>query len=131
MMYSNYYFATPKTCCVPKQEANPSKDKTFRPRLNIRHTENDIVLEFAMAGVHKEDIKLKIQDQVLILEAARRMNAEPSSYHHQEFGAVSYKSRIQLPDNVSDESMQANFQNGILKLVIGLKKKANIQVEVK
>jgi HSP20 family molecular chaperone IbpA len=119
MMYSNYYFATPKTCCVPKQEANPSKDKTFRPRLNIRHTENDIVLEFAMAGVHKEDIKLKIQDQVLILEAARRMNAEPSSYHHQEFGAVSY------------ETMQANFQNGILKLVIGLKKKANIQVEVK
>ncbi len=133
MMYSNYYFNSPKTCCAPKTQTQSSvqTNRTFRPRMNVIQNEQEIKLEFAMAGVSKEDIRLNVDDQVLTLEAQRKQAAEQTMYLQKEWGPVLYKTRIRLPENANAELLKAEFKNGILKLNIGLQTKPSIQIEIK
>ena len=49
MMYSNYYFASPKICRT--KPANQTQH-SFRPKMNVQEKENQITIEFALAGVN-------------------------------------------------------------------------------
>ena len=130
-MYSNYYFALPKTCRTNSRNASSNLQRSFRPKMNVRQNEKQIILEFSLVGVFKEDIKLSIKDHVLSLEATRKGNQLEKDYQYREFGPIEFKTSLQLSVDVNEDSIQAQFQNGVLKVSMNKATKSNIQVEIK
>jgi len=131
MMYSNYYFTLPKVC-HPKAKSMASQlQHSYRPKMNVQQNDEQIILEFALSGVLKEDVKMSIKDQMLILEANRKSVYEEKNYHYREFDAINFKSSIQIPEDVATDSVQAQFQNGVLRISLKKVKKPIIQVEIK
>ncbi len=130
-MTSNFYFALPNVC-QPKLKSMASQiQQSYRPKMNVQQNVEQIILEFSLPGVFKEDVKMSIKDRVLFLEADRKSAYDEKNYHYREFNAVHFKSRIQLPEDVVTDSVLAQFQNGVLRITIKKEKKPIIQVEIK
>ena len=130
-MYSNYYFASPKSCRTTSRTSANKSENVFRPKMNVQQNDDSIILEFSLAGVAKEDVKLNIQESILELEAQRKLSNDEKNYQYREFGPVTFKTSLRLPDDVSDDSVRAQFQSGILRVEMKIVKKPGIQVEIK
>ena len=93
------------------------------PRTNIQDTKEKIVLEFDLAGVPKENIKLSIdENNVLTLEGKKENKVEQKdkdgNYVRREIFYGSFQRVIQLPENIIQEKLTTKFENGILTVTI-------------
>jgi HSP20 family protein len=132
MLYTNHYFELPKVCHPKSGTMAQLKEQTFRPKMNVQQTDEQIIIEFALAGVSKEEVRMNIENRILNFEANRKSTEiEKGEYEYREFGPVTFKTKIQLPDDVVEDSIQAQFNNGVLIVSIKKEKKQNIQIEIK
>lgn len=79
------------------------------PRARIKENENDYSLSLALPGFKKEDINLKIEDDILVI----------SSEVEKDDFKQSFENRYSIPEDVDTEKIDASMENGILKVVIG------------
>ena len=93
------------------------------PRTNIQDTKEKIVLEFDLAGVPKENIKLSIdENNVLTLEGKKESKVEKKdnkgNYVRREIFYGNFTKVIQLPENVIQEKLETHYKDGILTVTI-------------
>ena len=93
------------------------------PRTNIQDTKEKIVLEFDLAGVPKENIKLSIdENNVLTLEGKKESKVEQKddkgNYVRREIFYGNFTKVIQLPENVIQEKLKTEYKDGILTVTI-------------
>lgn len=99
--------------------------------MNVQQSDQQIILEFSLVGILKEDVRISIKDRVLSLEARRKETLNEKNYQYREFGPVDLKTKVQLPEDIDQDSVQAEFLNGVLKISIQKVKKTSTQIEVK
>jgi HSP20 family protein len=101
------------------------------PAVNISEDEKNYNVEVIAPGFNKEDFKLKVDDDMLTISAEtkseKRENGNGKEYTRREYSCNSFTRSFRLPDNVKDDSISANFQNGILKLELP---KSKIQTKI-
>lgn len=131
MMYSNYYLDYPKICHPKTRTVSNRLNHSFRPKMNVLQNDVQITLEFSLAGVLKEDVKTSLEDRILSIEAQRKLNQDEKQFQYREFGPVLFKTKVQLPEDVIVDSIQAQFQHGILKISMKKSNKPNFQIEIK
>ena len=75
-------------------------------------------VEVDLPGVKKEDIELKIEDEVLVVSAMRHFKNELSSdsYYICESSFGKIERRFALPENIDTEKVNANFKDGRLEI---------------
>ena len=78
-----------------------------------------------------EDINLSIKEGTLTLDAQRKPSSEEKNYSYREFGSVSFKSIVRLPEDIDADNVHAQFQNGVLQIRMNKIVKPGIQVEIK
>jgi len=85
-----------------------------------KHSNDSYNIEIDLAGVKKEDIELKVEDDYLTINALRKSRVEPSRYYLSEsnFGLVSRS--FVLPKDADREKISANYEDG--RLYISLEK---------
>ena len=93
------------------------------PRVNIQDTQEKIVLEFDLAGVPKENIKLSIdENNLLTLEGKKESKVEQKdeqgNYVRREIFYGSFTKVIQLPENIIQEKLATQYKDGILTVTI-------------
>jgi HSP20 family protein len=86
------------------------------PLHDIIENEKEFIVELALAGVKKEDISLKIDNNVLSITAERKES--DNKYNRKQTFYGKYQKSFTLPENIDVDSIQAGFENGILKLNI-------------
>ncbi len=129
-MYSNFYFKTPKACRTKAPHMATDLNRSFRPKMNVKQTEELISLEFSLVGVLKDDMQLTIKDRILSLKASRKQDQD-KRYQYREFGPVEFKTQVELPEDIVMESLQAKLLNGVLSVLIARAKKAKLEIEIK
>jgi HSP20 family protein len=102
---------------------------------NIMENENDFSIELAVPGFTKEEIKINIQKNVLIIKAERNENTEDKvKYIRKEFGKKPFARKFIIPKNVDTDHVSAAFNNGILEVHIPKKEevleKAPVEIEI-
>lgn len=103
------------TCCQNASEPTPSETpRTVRPAFSTREEESGVRLEVALPGVLKEDLKLKVHEGLLTLEALRK-DASP---------AIRYSLSVKLAERLDGERIQATLEDGVLKASVQLRDEA-------
>ncbi|XP_052206162.1 small heat shock protein, chloroplastic-like [Diospyros lotus] len=98
---------------------------------DIKEGEGEYKMRFDMPGMTKEDVKVWVEEKMLVVKAEKaqkkkkKKNGEEQegngSEENEEWSAKSYgrySSRIALPDNVQFEKIKAEVKDGVLYITI-------------
>jgi HSP20 family protein len=96
------------------------------PAVNIVESENGFRLEVAAPGLKKEDFKLNLENNLLIVSAKVEAKTEEinEKYSRKEFSFNSFSRSFTLPNTVDGEQVNAIYNDGILKVELPKKEEA-------
>ena len=105
----------------------------FIPAVDISETEKSFELELAVPGFKKEDFELNYDDGQLTISGERKFETEQKevNYHKRETRYGTFSRSFQLPENVNDSKIQANYQDGILKVTLPKDQKKELKKTIK
>lgn len=93
----------------------------FQPRINLTENENGYNITLAVPGFKKEDIKLEVKDDNLIITGENKFKkTESETYHRTEIRYGKFERAFRLPENINIEEIEATHEDGLLK--VNLKK---------
>jgi HSP20 family protein len=92
----------------------------WHPRCDLSENEKSIVVEAELPGVDKQDVKLEVDDDVLTLrgETRQEKRTDDQRFHKIERSRGTFLRSFRLPEYADLEGIQANFQDGVLKVEI-------------
>lgn len=98
--------------------------KTFEsaayPKVDIRETDKEFIIEAEVPGLEKEQVRVEVKDDVLILRGEKRSEAKKAGkYHVQEIKRSSFVRSYTLPPDLVDKNtVTAKFKDGILEVTV-------------
>ena len=114
------------------QEPYFPKSVSRIPAVNVAETETEFHIEIAAPGLKKEDFKLAVEKDQLIVNANRRdepvESAAPKKFTRKEFNYNSFSRIFTLPESANQSEIQAEYIDGILLVNIKKNEEAKSQV---
>ncbi len=105
---------------IPKFPRIKMDEGLFRkPLVDVEEIRDKIILRVELPGVDKKDIKIKIDDGNLIIDAQTRQEKKTESSYSSSYNG--FRNVLRLPAEVEKDTSRAKFENGVL--IIELKKK--------
>jgi HSP20 family protein len=88
------------------------------PAVNIKENEKSFMLELAVPGMDKKDLKIDINEDVLTIssESKNEIEEEKDGYKRKEFSYSSFCRSFFIPENVNREKIVASYKDGILNV---------------
>lgn len=98
----------------------------------VKEGESEYKMRFDMPGMNKEDVKVWVEEKMLVVKAEKapkkkemvqqdQRPRQPEEEEEEGWSAKSYgrySSRIALPDNVQFENIKAEVKDGVLYIAI-------------
>jgi HSP20 family protein len=84
---------------------------------NVKENESDFTVQLSVPGYSKEDIKINVEKNLLIIRSVKTNEPEKEAkFLSREFGVHNFERKFFLPKNVDKENITASFNNGILEI---------------
>ena len=92
----------------------------WSPRVDIFENKDNLVLEAELPGMDQNDFELSFENNVLTLSGERKFEkkTEEGDYHRVERSYGSFTRSFTLPQTVTAEGANAEFQNGVLHVTL-------------
>ncbi|TAH26627.1 MAG: Hsp20/alpha crystallin family protein [Cytophagales bacterium] len=92
----------------------------FNPKVDIAETEKQYEISLQLAGMNKEDIKIDFHEGKLIVSGERKFEKkeEGKKFLKIETQFGSFHRTFALPEKTNHELIEADYNNGILNIVI-------------
>ncbi|HOS49694.1 MAG TPA: Hsp20/alpha crystallin family protein [Bacteroidia bacterium] len=86
----------------------------------MKESDTAYTLELAAPGLAKEDFKIRVEENTLTIsgEKKQEQNEKTEKYSRKEFSFTSFTRSFTLPENVNMEGIQANYNHGIMMVVL-------------
>ena len=96
------------------------------PSVNISESADDFKIELAAPGLQKEDFDINVEKNNLTISAKKETSNEVNEemFTRKEFSYSSFSRSFQLPEGVESNAIEANYENGILGIVLPKKEEA-------
>ena len=90
------------------------------PAMDVTETDEQYVLRADLPGISESDVNVELDDNVLTISGERKSETEQRSkgVYRVERASGSFSRSVTLPEGVDAESIQANFDNGVLEIRI-------------
>lgn len=100
--------------------------KSMIPAMNVKESDNDFEIELAAPGFDKKDFKVTIENGCLNISAEKSTSEEEkdANYTRREFSHNSFERSVQLPDTIKDDTVNAKYNDGILRFKLAKKEEA-------
>lgn len=95
-------------------------DVKYAPAIDLIENQNEVVLVAELPGVSKEDVKISVEKDLLIVSGSRKTNALPEKAHwvRNEIRRGEFSRTVKLPKGIQTDNISAELTNGILKVVL-------------
>ncbi len=106
----------------------------WTPSVDIFENKDNLVIEAELPGMKPSDVNVSIENNVLTLHGERRFEKkdEGDNFHRVERSYGSFTRSFTLPPTVSSENVNAEFENGVLKLTLAKREEAKPRrIEIK
>jgi HSP20 family protein len=101
----------------------PALDRgySFNPECDITETKDHFLLSFDVPGIKKEEIKIEIEGNRLVVSGERirdvkHQEGEASLRHERSYGR--FERAFTLPNSVNSEKIEAHYENGVLNVAL-------------
>jgi HSP20 family protein len=125
---------TAKTVDMVRQDIEKSiVDYNFLPGKYLFETDENIIINVALPGIKKENLKLKVTESQVMVEAKFDVeNAITGAYITlSDKKSDTIRRTVELLKNVIAEEAKASYKNGILKVEIPkVEKEASVEVKI-
>ena len=115
----DHYF-DPSTSRLSDQKMK-QLDSTWRPLVDVTEDASEYLIKVELPEVKKEDIEVTTSDGYLSISGERNFEKEDKKLHTMERFYGNFERSFNLPDNVTDDGISAEFEDGLL--TVHLKKK--------
>lgn len=90
------------------------------PAVNISENETDFIVTMAAPGLKKSDFKIDVKSNLLTISSETEKDTErkEEGYKRKEYSYNSFSRSFTLPEQVDKDKIEANYEEGILKLRI-------------
>lgn len=108
-------------------------NERFLPSIDIAETEKAFEIKAQLPGITKDDINIDLENGRLTISGERKLENEDNNkkYHRVETQYGSFTRSFQLPDSIDQDSIAANFENGVLNITIEKnEEKAKRKIEI-
>ncbi len=107
----------------------------FLPQVDVSETKTHFNYEISLPGMNKEDININVDDNLLTISGERKFEdekKEEGQYHLVENRYGSFSRTLTLPGNANPDSIEAKYENGILRISVEKdKEKTGKEIEIK
>ena len=95
-------------------------DTVWCPSVDLSETENTYEVKAEMPGMKKEDIKVEVKENVLILTGEKKHETkdDKKNFHRLERVYGKFQRSFRLPREVKSEEIKAKYRNGVLTIEI-------------
>jgi HSP20 family protein len=96
------------------------------PSVNIIESDNNYTIEVAAPGLNKSDFNLSLDKDQLTISAMKENKEESKDgkWSRKEFSFKRFKRSFHISDDIDQDSISANYDNGILSVVLNKKEEA-------
>jgi HSP20 family protein len=90
------------------------------PAVNIREDEKNYILDLAVPGIDKNDLKIDVNEDVLTISTENRNESEESKngFKRKEFSYSAFSRSFYVPENVDRDKIDAKYKDGILSIAL-------------
>ena len=107
--------------------SNFSNTNTTIPSVNIKENPDAFIVEVAAPGFEKADFKIELNLNRLSISSEKKVENEAKEgevFTKREFSYQSFTRSFTLPQTADGDRIEANYQNGILNVVIPKREEA-------
>ncbi len=107
----------------------------WSPAVEVFERDNNLIVRAELPGLNKDDIRVEVTEDGLILQGERKREHEESreGYYRSERSYGRFYRFIPLPEGAQLEQARAQFDNGVLEVSIGIpesqRKRRSIPIE--
>jgi HSP20 family protein len=113
------------------REGIRAQERHMLPPVDIYETSESLVLIADLPGVAKEDLDLRVDNNVLTLQG-KASHAASGEAIYREYELVNFFRQFELSEQVAQEKIAADFKHGVLTLHLPkVEKPKPRQIEVK
>lgn len=98
-------------------------DGMLKPILDLGASDKEYTVTVEIPGVNKKDVKLEIANDTLIISGEKKQEKEEKdrNYYRVERSYGSFRRVLSLPEDVDQNSIKANYKNGVLTVSMSRK----------
>ena len=108
----------------------PTNSMVSNPSANILRKESAFVIEMAVPGMGKEDIKIEVTNNELVVSAVEVTQESKTKFVRHEFDYKKFKRTFHLHKNANTDALNASFNQGILTIVVPDRKPETRKIEI-
>ena len=105
---------------VGEQGEQRTRDAGWSPAIDVIQEDEDLVVRAELPGAKPEDVDITVHNGVLTISGKleEEREEERSGYLVRERRSGSFRRSLQLPQDVDEDQIKANFENGVLEVKI-------------
>lgn len=88
----------------------------FAPSVDIEETDEMYMISADLPGMKKEDVKIDVSGNSMKISGERAKEFREEGYHERSYGRFSRS--FTLPQNIDVKKVEANFEDGVLRIVL-------------
>ena len=103
-----------------------STTANFVPAVDVYEDEHKVTLKLEIPGVNQDDLDIRVENQTLTIRGERKFEKEEKeeNFHRIERRYGSFARSFTLPTTIDTESVNANYENGVLKIELSKRAEA-------
>jgi HSP20 family protein len=96
------------------------------PAVNITENKNDYQVSVAVPGMKKDDFIIDVDGNMLTISCEKEESKEEKDkkFTRKEYNYSSFSRSFNLPDEVSQDKIEAKYEDGVLRLTLPRKEEA-------
>ena len=107
----------------------------WSPEIEVFERGGQLVVRADLPGLTREDVKVDIREDSLIIQGERRQEREENDegYYRSERSYGSFFRSVPLPEGINADEVKASFKDGVLEITMPSPKRAERKrsVEIK
>jgi len=98
-------------------------DRTVAPPIDVIETKDEVVMTADLPGMDRKDIELTLERNVLTLKGEKKApkGEAGKKVFRNDTWSGNFQRTVSLPDSVDPDKVEADFRDGILRVIIGKK----------
>lgn len=98
----------------------PAVKRNLVPSMDIYETNDSVVIEVELGSIDPKNVRVSVEEGVLKIKGDEKQEEEQKdrNYYRREIRRGSFERTVNLGKSVDEDSVEAKYDNGILKVTI-------------